>query len=186
MQTRRIPAAMLLALGLGAGACEGAKTKPESKNADQRDGDRKDDAAPPPLDACLAPQLDPEAMPCLSPVPPDLGTKPRQPDPVMTPCLTPPREPDPAVTPCLTPPREPDPDPPVGPCLKPVPPHEPPLRPCLSKLPPRPPAEPDEPGGGRGAPPHASASDVLDRVLDRADLPADVRERLLRRRHRPT
>lgn len=104
------------------------------------------------------------------------------------PCLKPAVD-EPDVGPCLSEPaRDTDVDePPANACLAPVapdtdpppPPPDPRLEPCLS-VPSSPPA-PDGKGGGKGAPPSSepfARAGVVQRVLERSDLPADVIARL--------
>jgi hypothetical protein len=173
---RRVPTSMLVALGL-----------------------LPIDACKCPLGPCLepAPVEDPDVGPCLSepareievnacltaqPPAEDTDTKaqPKPPadDGALTPCLTPPQPPDRpgddgSVTPCLSPPDPPD---PPGPGSGPKP--EPPMHPCLSIAPP---VRENGKGGGQGKPPADepfASADVVQRVLERGDLPPDVLARL--------
>jgi hypothetical protein len=111
-----------------------------------------------PIDACECP-----LGPCLKVAPVE------EPEPEAHACLTA-IPPDPDDRPSPTPPAKAEP--------VPTPPPEPPLHPCLSVPPP---VSETGPGGGKGKPPSDepfTSADVLERVLERGDLPPDVLARL--------
>ena len=170
MDPKKLPPAVLLALGLA--SCDGCGAKVH-------------------MGPCLSvvPMAPPQPPPTEvdPPEPPDTGRAP------MTPCLSvrpleePPLPPEePPLTPCLEPlpPEEPPSPPPpdLGVCLSPID-----VGPCLSELPDPDAVPPDEEedrreGASRFAPEDLERHAVLQRVILREALPIDVIDALDRKK----
>lgn len=144
--------------------------------------DDKEPEPDPETDATVSPCLSDAAIgPCLGAPLDDAMVGPcLTRDAYVGPCLSPPLE-DAAVGPCLSQlPADAGPDAHVGPCLGPPLPEDAAVGPCLDIAPDA--RVPDAAGPDAGAQRLPGREQILDRVLARGGLPADVVARLQKRR----